>query len=163
MPVSVAYGGSEPPSTATWETGYNLGQIEVSAMEHSETCELLLELGSDEPTETAQLNHLARKLNKEFQQANIDSGLPTVPAPAETRSGLEVMAGAILVKVAPDLIPLVLKQLMKFIFRSPDRSIKVKVQLGDRSVEVEYPTAASLSDDDVAALVKRLRGTIAPG
>jgi hypothetical protein len=130
-------------------------------MKNEDNCELFLQFRSDQPTEQASLDSLARRLNVEFQQANITSDLPLATAPFGTRSGLEVAAGAILVKVAPTLIPLVLQQLKKFISRSPDHSIKVKVQLGDKSVEVEYPTASSSSEQDVSALVKNLIGTIA--
>jgi hypothetical protein len=129
-------------------------------LESQKICELRLEFGSEEPTEQAQLDRLARQLNKELQQADIDSDLAGEAAPTGTRSGLEVAAGAILVKVAPDLISVILKRLKKFISRSPDRTIKAKVQLGDRSVEVEYPTDISPSDQDVTALVEKLTGTL---
>ena len=130
-------------------------------MENQDTLELLVQFGSDEPTEPVQLDRLARTLNREFQQSNVVSSLLEVNAPSGTKSGLEVAAGAILVKVAPGLVPLVIEQLKKFISRSPDRSVKAKVQLGDRSVEVEYPTVNSTSQEEIASLVERLTGTIA--
>jgi hypothetical protein len=144
------------------------GEIELQCtlivgqtMKTHETYELHLQFGSDEPTDLSQFDSLARQLNEEFRQANIASELPVVNAPVGTKSGFEVAVGAILVKVAPTLLPLVLQQLKKFIARSPDHSIKAKVQLGDKSIEVEYPTAAAPSEHDVAILVEKLTGTIA--
>ena len=131
--------------------------------DNQNTCELLLEFTSNEPTETAQLDRLARLLNQEFERANLDSTLPKIQAPAGTRTGIEVAVGAVLVKAAPEVIPHILEKLREFIFRSRDRSIKAKVQLGDKIVEVEYPTEGLPSQEDVTALVEKLRGTISPG
>lgn len=129
-------------------------------MAEDEACELLLQFGSSQAIDDSELDHLTRRLYLELQNEDIDSKLPTDAAPEGTKGGVGAAIGALAVKIAPKALPALIDRIWRFLTRSPNRSVKVKIQLGKKTVEIEYPGDKALSTEDVSILVETLTGSV---
>jgi len=129
-------------------------------MTEDRACELLLKFGSSQAIEDAELDRLARRFNLELQNENIDSELALATTPEETKSAIGAAIGALAVKIVPNVLPLLIERIRQFLARSPNQTVKVKIQLGDRAVDIEYPGDKRLSTKDVSVLIEALTGSV---
>jgi hypothetical protein len=65
------------------------------------------------------------------------------------------------VAVLPTVVPRLIEFLQAWSMRGEGRTVKIKVQTGDRSVEVEYDLKV-MSTAQLKSLVDMLTGTLAP-
>ena len=79
--------------------------------------------------------------------------------PAGTKSAEAVTAGTLAVAVLPAFLPKLLEYLQSWTMREEQRKVKVKSQIGDRSIELEYSPNA-LSQDELKELVTTLNETL---
>jgi len=132
-------------------------------MSETGACDVLLQFSSADETEDAELDRLARRLNIELQQEEIESALaPDLPV-GGTRSAMGAAVGALAVKIMPAMIPLLIERVRKFLARSQNRAVKINVRIGKNTVAIEYPTEASVSSKDIADLVKKLSASVDSG
>jgi hypothetical protein len=127
-----------------------------------ETCKLVLQFGSSQAVDDSELDRLARRFNLELQNEgeDIDSKLATDAAPERSKAGIGGAIGALAIQLAPKALPVLIDRIWRFLTRSPNRSVKVKIQLGNKSVEIEYPGEKALSIEDVSNLVETLTGSV---
>jgi hypothetical protein len=92
------------------------------------------ELGSDE------LDQLTRQLLGELQEVEIESAslIKEEETPEGAKSVEAVTLGSMAVAVLPAFFPKLIEFLQAWALRGQDRNVKVKTQVGERSVEVEY-------------------------
>lgn len=73
-----------------------------------------------------------------------------------TKAGEALALGALVVAVAPVVLPVLIEFLKEWSLRPGNRPLKVKVARGDRSTEVEYDPR-TLTAEEVKALVATLQ------
>lgn len=103
---------------------------------------LQLGMGTDEDPET--LDRLARQLLAEIQDLDVESAglVKGGPAPEGAKSADLVTLGSLAVVVLPAVMPKVVEMLQSWAMRAENRTVKIKSQVADRSIELEYsPTA----------------------
>ena len=118
--------------------------------------DLLVQFESSQPIDDGELDRLARRLNRELRQEDIASELPSSKSAEGSKSELSIAIGAVAIKIAPTLLPMLIERVRRFLARSPDKAVKVKIKMGGNNVELEYPSDKPLSTADVSALVKSL-------
>ncbi len=121
---------------------------------------LNIDAGTDADAE--ELDRLTRQLRDELQE------LPEVEsvdllrggiAPKGTKAADPITLGALVLAILPNAIPKVLEVLNGWSMRGENRKVRIKTQVGDRSVEVEYnPT--TMSQAELKQLVETLSGAI---
>lgn len=67
--------------------------------------------------------------------------------------------GALVLAILPNAIPKLLEVLNGWSTRGENRKLRIKTQVGDRSVEVEY-NPATMTQADLKQLVETLSGAI---
>lgn len=119
-----------------------------------------LDLGLDVDPEELDLQ--ARQLRSELFDLQVESvELWKGSAPPEgTKSAEAVTLGALALGVLPEFLPRLIDALHSWAMRAENRKIKVKTQIGDRSIELEYSPQA-LSQEQLEHLVGTLTGALA--
>ena len=114
--------------------------------------------------DTDALDALTRQLRGELLELGVDSAevVTSADAPEGTKSPEAVTWGALAVAVMPSFLPKLVEYLQSWSLRGENRRVRIKTQVGDRSVEVEYSPAA-LSQDELARLVDKLTGSLGGG
>ncbi|HVN54508.1 MAG TPA: hypothetical protein VMT46_09280 [Anaerolineaceae bacterium] len=105
---------------------------------------LQLGMGPDEDPDT--LDRLARQLLIELQDLDVESAglVRGGPAPQGAKSADLVTLGSLAVVMLPAVVPKVIELLQSWTMRAENRTVKIKSQVADRSIELEYsPTALS--------------------
>ena len=127
-------------------------------MASSETpVNLMLQLNAGKDNDPEALDRLTRQLLAEIQNLEVESaGLAKGgPAPEGAKSAELMTLGSLAVVVLPTIAPKVIELLQSWTMRAENRTVKIKAQVADRSIEVEYsPSAMS------AAELKHLVSTI---
>lgn len=80
-------------------------------------------------------------------------------APEGTKSAEAVTLGSLALVVLPSFLPKLVDYLQSWTQRDENRRVKVKTQVGDRSIELDY-LPASLSSKELAHLVETLAGAL---
>ena len=122
---------------------------------------LTVEAGAD--TQADQVDELARQLYAELGELGVEAVSLTAggPAPVGTKSAEAFTIGALAVAVLPAFLPKLVEYLQAWALRGESRKVRVKSQVGDRSIEVEYsPTA--ISSHELERLVNSLTGALTP-
>lgn len=109
-----------------------------------------------------QLDRLTRQLRSELLELDTESVdlMKSGTPPAGTKSAEAVTAGTLAVAILPSFLPKLLDYLQSWTMREEQRKVKVKSQIGDRSIELEYSPNA-LSQEELKELVTTLTETLA--
>jgi len=109
-----------------------------------------------------ELDSITRQLRDELEQEDVGSAelLKEGPAPQGTKSAEIVTMGGLLLSVLPSVLPSVVGFLQSWASRGDGRKVKIKTQVGDRSVELEYVPSA-MSQAELKSLVETLTSTLA--
>ncbi len=107
------------------------------------------------------LDALARQLREELTELGVESAeLETgAAAPSGTKSAEAVTLGALAISVLPVMIPKLIEFLQAWATRGEGRTVKVKAQVADRMVELEYSPKA-MSQAELKSLVDTLTGSL---
>lgn len=123
----------------------------------SNTIHIALQLNPRAGSDAEELDRMTRQLFTEIQELEVDSvtlvrdGTP----PAGTKSGELVTLGSLAVVVLPTIAPKLIELLQSWLMRSENNTIRIKAQVDNRSIEVEY-SPATMSADELKRLVTSL-------
>jgi hypothetical protein len=127
--------------------------------------QLTVQLVTGQEISAEDIDSMARLLRDEIEQypgtddvrLKPDDNKPAVG----TKSGAEAFTlGALLLGVLPEAIPAVIGYLQEWTLRPGNRPIKIKVQVADRSVELEFDPRIT-SKDDAVTLAREIQAMVA--
>jgi hypothetical protein len=113
------------------------------------------EIGDDE------LDLHTRSLRNELLELGVSDAelVRDEEAPEGTKSAEAVTLGSLALVVLPSFLPKLVDYLQSWTQRDENRRVKVKTQVGDRSIELDYLPSA-LSDKELTHLVETLTGAM---
>ncbi len=122
---------------------------------------LTIHIGAVEDADADEIDRLARNLLAEIKDLEVESAdlVREGEAPTGTKSAEVVTIGALAIAVLPAVVPKLVEFLKSWSLRAENRTVKIKTQRGDRSLEVEY-SPASMSPEELKSLVDTLTGTM---
>ncbi len=122
---------------------------------------LTLQIDVGQDADADELDRATRQLRGEIQELGVESAelAKTTNAPAGTKSVEAVTLGALAISVLPAVLPKLIEFLQAWSMRGESRSIKIKTQVGDRAVEVEY-SPKTMSQAELKSLVETLTGAL---
>jgi hypothetical protein len=89
------------------------------------------------------IDRITRQLCSEIRELGVESiSLTAGAAPAGAKSADALTLGALTVCVLPPMIPKLMEYLESWVGRAKQRTVKIKIQAGDRMIDVEYPSSA---------------------
>lgn len=111
--------------------------------------------------DTDELDRATRQLRDEIQDLDVESvELVKNSEPLAGAKSAEVVTfGSLAVAVLPALVPKLVEFLQSWALRGEGRKIKIKTQLGDRSVEIEY-SPQTTSPTELKSLVETLTSAL---
>ena len=112
-------------------------------------------------TDADQLDLATRYLRDELFDLGVNSAeiISAGEAPGGTKSAEAITIGALAVAVLPTFLPRLVEYLQSWCMRSENRKVRIKTQVGDRSVEVEYSPSA-ISQEELTQLVSQLTDSL---
>jgi hypothetical protein len=124
---------------------------------------LTLQLNIGEDYSAEELDRLTRQLLKEIQELEVESVEleKGEQLPEGAKSGELVTLGSLVVVLLPAVAPKVIELLQAWSSRADNRIVKIKAQVEDRSIEVEY-SPATMSTDELKRLVTSLSEALPP-
>ena len=122
---------------------------------------LILTIDSGTEIEDDELDMQTRLLRRELIELGVTSAGTSSggAAPEGAKSAEAVTLGSLALVVLPTFLPKVLEYLQSWTQRDESRRVKIKTQVGERSIELEY-TPAALSQDELTHLVNTLTGAL---
>ena len=86
------------------------------------------------------VDRLTRQLRRELLELEVESAdfIRGGELPEGAKAADAVTFGALLVAVLPSFLPKLIEFLQSWLLRAEGRKVKVKSQVGDRSIELEY-------------------------
>jgi hypothetical protein len=107
------------------------------------------------------LDLLTRQLRAELLDLEVESAdfIQKGQLPEGVKAMDAVTLGALAVAVLPGFLPKLVDYLQSWTLRGEGRKIKVKSQVGDRSIELEYSPEA-MSQKELKTLVETLTNTL---
>lgn len=120
---------------------------------------LQIDAGADGDAE--EIDRLSRDLQRELQEQDVEEVdlLAEGKAPSGAKSAEAITLGALAVAVLPAMVPRLIEFLQAWTMRGENRKVKIKTQVGDRAVEVEY-SPETMSSQEVDDLVAQLLATM---
>ena len=124
---------------------------------------MILQIDAGADADAEERDQLARQLRtrlEELPEVESVDLLRGGEAPKGARvAGDPITWGALVLAILPNAIPKLFEVLNGWTMRGENRKVKIKTQVGDRSVEVEYnPT--TMSQVELKQLVQTLSGAI---
>lgn len=106
----------------------------------AETIHLLLQIDAGGQIDTDEVDRLTRQLRTEIQELGVGSVelVRGGAAPDGTKSAEAVMLGSLATAILPAAIPALIGLLQAWTLRDESRKVKIRAQVGDRQIEVEY-------------------------
>jgi hypothetical protein len=125
------------------------------------TSDLIVTIDSGGELDADQLDRLTRQLKSELLDLDTEAVelVKNANAPAGTKSAEAVTAGTLAVAILPSFLPTLLEYLKSWTMREEQRKVKVKSQIGDRSIELEY-SPNTLSQEELKELVTTLTDSL---
>jgi hypothetical protein len=132
--------------------------LSTSSRSHGAGLTLFLQVEHNDPEE---LDRLARQLRYEIEELNVGSVelLKEGNAPEGTKSIEAVTLGGLALTILPIIIPKFIEFLQQWSLRGEGRKVRIRTQIGDRSLEVEYSPSA-MSQAELKKLVHTLTGSL---
>lgn len=123
--------------------------------------QLTLQIQSED-SDPERLDLLTRQLRAELLDLEVESAdfIQKDQLPEGVKAVDAVTLGALAVAVLPSFLPKLVDYLQSWTLRGEGRKIKVKSQVGDRSIELEYSPEA-MSQQELKTLVETLTTTLA--
>ena len=120
---------------------------------------LYLDMGNQ--LDQDQLDQLTRQLQNEILDQDVeDAGLvSTDEIPEGAKAAGAITWGAIAIEVLPTFLPSVVEFLKSWVNREETRNVKIKTQVGDKTVELEY-SSSGIKGDEVKELVSILSASM---
>jgi len=130
--------------------------------EENTIAQLILEINLGEDADPDELDLRTCQLREELQDLVIESvgPLKTGEVPEGAKAVEAVTLGALALAVLPVFMPKLVEFLQSWVNRAEYRKIKVKTQVGDRSIELEY-APENLSTKELKRLVSTLTEAMA--
>ena len=124
--------------------------------------QMTLRIDAGEDADADELDQLTRQLMAELQQMEVESvELVRVESPPEgTKTAEVVTLGALAVAVLPTVVPKLIDFLQAWMLRGEDRMVKIKTQVEDRSLEIEF-SPKSTSPKELKSLLDAMAMTVA--
>jgi hypothetical protein len=119
-----------------------------------------LQINTSSDINEEELDLLTRQLLDEIQELEVESVemVRDNKAPKDAK-GDPITLGALALAVLPGLLPKLIDFLQNWLTRRKDQKVRVKIGVGDRSVELEYfPEAISIYE--VNKIAEKLSGVI---
>lgn len=135
--------------------------MEVSIPSDPKHINVTLQISLGEDAYADEIDQLTRSLRDEIEDLGVESVtlVKDDTKPQGTKAADAFTLGALAVAVLPAVIPKLVGFLQSWSMRGENRVVKIKTQVGDRSLEVEY-SPKSMSSDELKHLVDRLTGTV---
>ena len=110
-----------------------------------------------EEIDPERLDRLTRQLRSELLDLEVESAdfVQEDQLPEGAKAAEAITLGALAVAVLPNFLPKLVEYLQSWALRGEGRKIKVKSQVGDRSIELEYMPQA-MSQEELKTLVETL-------
>jgi len=129
--------------------------------EESKAGKYFLYLDMGDQLDQDQLDRLTRQLQNEILDQDVeDAGLVSsdeIPEGAKAASA--ITWGAIAIEVLPTFLPGVVGFLKSWVNREETRNVKIKTQVGDKTVELEY-SSSGIRENEVNELVSLLSASL---
>jgi len=124
---------------------------------NDETLHLVLEVGNDSDGDVEEVDRLTRRLRREILDQEVESAelVTTGEIPAGARAGEAIAIGSLLVTLLPSVLPNLIDLLGGWLKRDASRTVKIKLQRGETSVDVELDPR-SCSTEELQGLVDTL-------
>lgn len=118
---------------------------------------LILQIDAGKDADAEELDGLTRQLLMEMQELEVESVelVKSQELPEGAKAGELVTLGSLAVAVLPTVFPKLIEFLQSWSLRAENRMVKIKTQVGDRSIEVEY-SPATMSTAELKRVVKTL-------
>jgi hypothetical protein len=118
----------------------------------------------DEEMDLERLDRVTRQLRGELLDLDVEAVdfVQEEKLPEGTKAADAVTLGALAVTVLPNFLPRLVEFLQAWTLRGEGRKVKVKSQVGDRSIELEY-TPEALSQGELKTLLETLTSALAEG
>jgi len=106
----------------------------------SKSVHLILNISAGADADASELDLLTRHLRSEIQELDVESVdlLRDKTAPAGAKAVDPVTLGALAVVVLPAVVPKLVEFMQSWTMRKENRTVKIKTQIGDQSLEIEY-------------------------
>ena len=106
----------------------------------SKSVHLILNISAGADADASELDLLTRHLRSEIQELDVESVdlLRDKTAPAGAKAVDPVTLGALAVAVLPAVVPKLVEFMQSWTMRKENRTVKIKTQIGDQSLEIEY-------------------------
>jgi hypothetical protein len=120
---------------------------------------LLTDIGEEGDIE--ELDQLTRQLLAELREFDLEyvSLVREGDSPEGAKAVEAISVGALGVAVLPVILPKLVEFLQAWSLRRENRTVKIKTQVGDRSLEVEY-LPETMTQDELINLVDKLTGRL---
>jgi hypothetical protein len=134
--------------------------LEKEMANPEDTMNLVLEVEAGVDADETDL--LCRELRSELIELGTGSVefTPGGEPPAGTKAGEAFTLGALTLAILPAFLPKLVEYLHSWTMRAENRKIRVKTQVGDRSIELEY-TPAAISEEELMNLLSKLTDVLA--
>jgi hypothetical protein len=124
---------------------------------HTTPYRITLQLEGDREMHPDELDDATRQLRGELLDMQVESvdlvGKQDVPAGAKSAEAISL--GTMAMTVLPVFIPKIMEFLQSWVARNDGKTIKVKTQAGDRSIELEFSHKA-ISQDELKTMIETL-------
>src|SRR5262245_32924035 len=116
-----------------------------------------LNVSSGPDADADELDRLTRALRSEIQEIEVESVelVRGQNKPEHTKGVDPVTFGALAIAVLPSVAPKLIDFLQSWVMRADNRTVKIKTQIGERSLEVEC-SQKLLSQDELKKLIDTL-------
>jgi len=126
--------------------------------------EITVEINAGPDSSPEELDRLTLRLRSELEEIDVPVRAPDRRAsPPQGAKGAGALAvGSLMIAVMPKVLPQVVDFIQKWTMRADGRTVKIKTQIGDRSIEVECSAVTAASGDLlklVNALTERISKT----
>jgi hypothetical protein len=137
----------------------NYGEIKMN--EPLPTASLILQVDAGPDASLDEQDEMARQLLTELEDLDVEAGLyhPGGALPEGAKTGEATLFGALAVSVLPTFLPKLVEFLQNWIQRGDHRIVKIKTQIGDRSLELEY-APATMTNKELKKLVTILNNSL---
>jgi hypothetical protein len=135
--------------------------MEITMEQNNQDFPLIIEIDAGAEIGDDELDLQTRSLRNELLELGVGDAelVRDQEAPEGTKSAEAVTLGSLALVVLPSFLPKLVDYLQSWTQRDENRRVKVKTQVGDRSIELDYLPSA-LSDKELTHLVETLTGAM---
>jgi hypothetical protein len=133
----------------------------MMAANRTEPYQLRLQLEGDQRMTPEELDSATRQLRSELLDLQVESVdlIATQDVPAGAKSAEAITLGTMAITVLPIFIPKIIEFLQSWVTRNDGKTIKVKSQAGDRSIELEFSQNA-ISQKQLKILLETINSSL---